>query len=67
MLSKTNKRLINFGLFRIIMNYGGRTAFAMMEQHDRALCQLDAYDKVSLLVDSSKSWKIPKSVACLGK
>lgn len=48
---------------KIIMDYVGRAifvkTFAIVEQCDRALCQHDATDFVSLLVDSSKSLKVP--------
>jgi hypothetical protein len=45
------------------MEFGGwatlTKVFAIVEQCDRALHQHDATDLVSLLVDSSKSQKIP--------
>ena len=44
------------------MDFGGRTThvkpFAIVEMHDRPLCQYEAIDLMSLLVDSSKSRKI---------
>ena len=53
------------------MEYGGRAtlaeAFAIVEQCDRALCQHDATDLVSLLVDSSKSRKAPAATAGLAE
>ena len=62
-LSKIDKCLIDLALFRIIMNYGGRTTlaevFAIVEQCDRDLCQYDATDLVFMLVDSSKTRKVP--------
>ena len=60
-LSKIDKRLLDLALPKIIMKFGGRTtvaeAFAIVGQCDRALCQHDATDLVSFLVDSSKSRK----------
>ena len=38
-----------------------------MEQCDRALCQHDATDLVSLLVDSSKSRKVPVATTGLAE
>ena len=53
------------------MEFGGRAtlaeAFAIVEQCDRALCQHDATDLVSLLVDSSKSRKAPVATAGLAE
>lgn len=40
-------------------------AFAIGEQCDRALCQYDVIDLLSLLVDSSKSRKTPVATAWL--
>ena len=61
-LSKIDKHLIDLALSKIIMNYGGRAilanASAVVEQCDRGLCQYDAINLMSLLVDSSKFWKI---------
>lgn len=57
-----DERLIDLVLPRIIMDYGGQAiltkAFVVVEQCDRALCQHDVIDLVTLLVDSSKFWKI---------
>ena len=68
-LSKINKRLIDLALPMIVMAYGGRTilaeVFTILEQCDHALCQHDATDLVSLLVNSSKSQKVP--IAAVGK
>ena len=68
-LSKIDKRLLDLTLPRIIMEFGGRTtlaeAFAIVEHCDRTLCQHDAIDLVSLLVDSSKSRKAPVAIAGL--
>ena len=62
-LLKINKCLIDLALPRIIIYYGGWTtlaeAFAIVEQCDRALCQHDATNLVSILADSSKSRKVP--------
>jgi hypothetical protein len=67
-LSKIDKHLLDLALPRIIMEFGGRTTlaetFVIVEQCDRALYQHDAIDLVSLLVDSSKSRKVP--VAAVG-
>ena len=67
-LSRIGKCLLDLALPRIIMEFGGRTTltetFAIMEQCDRALCQHDATDLVSLLVNSSKSSKAP--IATIG-
>ena len=41
--------------------------FVIIEQCDRALCQHDATDLMSMLVDSRKSWKVPIGVAGLAK
>jgi hypothetical protein len=53
------------------MKFGGRAtfaeAFAIVEQCDRVLCQHNAIDLVSLLVDSSKSRKVPVAVAGLAE
>ena len=53
------------------MEFGGRTtlakAFAIVEQCDRTLCQHDATDLVSLLVDSSKFRKAPVATARLAE
>ena len=61
-LSKIDKHLIDLVLPKIIMDYGGQTilaeAFAIVKQYDRALCQHDTTDLVSMLVDSSKSRKV---------
>ena len=55
----------------IIMEFGGRAtlaeAFANVEQCDRALCQHNATDLVSLLVDSSKSRKVLVAAARLAE
>ena len=60
-LSKIEKCLLDLTLPRIIMEFGGHTtlaeAFAIVKQCDDTLCQYDATDLVSLLVDSSKSGK----------
>ena len=57
-LSKIYKRLLDLALPKIIMKFGSRAilaeAFAIVEQCDRVLCQHNATDLVSLLVDSSK-------------
>ena len=62
-LSKIYKHLIKLALPKIIMKYGGRTsfteAFAIVEQCNHTLCQFDASDLVSLLMDSSKFRKVP--------
>ena len=56
-LSKIDKCLLDLALPRIIMEFGGQEtlaeALAIVEQCDRALCQHNATDLVSLLVDSS--------------
>ena len=61
-LSKIDKDLLDLALPRIIMEFGGRAtlveAFAIVEQCDRAFCQHDATDLVSLLVDSRKSRRV---------
>jgi hypothetical protein len=58
-LSKIDKRLLNLALSKIIMEFGGRStlaeAFAIVEQCDCVLCQHDATDLVTLLVDFSES------------
>ena len=58
-LSKIDKRLLNMALHMIIMEFGGRTtlveAFAVVEQCDRALCQHDATNLVSLLVEPQRA------------
>jgi hypothetical protein len=68
-LSKIDKFLLDLVLSKIIMEYNGRAtlveAFAIVEQCDRVLCQHDATDLVSLLVDSSKSRKAPVAAAGL--
>ena len=60
-LSKIGKRLLDLALPMIIMEFGGRAtlaeAFIIVKQCDCALCQHDATDLVSLLVDFSKSRK----------
>jgi hypothetical protein len=57
-LSKIDKRLLDLTLPGIIMEFGGRAtlaeAFDVVEQCDRALCQHDATELMSLLVDSNK-------------
>ena len=62
-LSNIDKRLLDLALPRIKMDYGGQItfseAFAIIEQYNRALCEHNATDLVSLLVDSSKSRKAP--------
>ena len=66
-LSKIDKRLFDLALPMIIMEFDGRAtlveAFAVVEQCDRALCQYDAIDLASLLVDSSKPRKAPITTA----
>ena len=53
------------------MNYDGRATlveiFTIVEQCDRALCQHDVTDLVSLLVDSSKFRKVPVAAAGLAE
>ena len=70
-LLKINKRLLDLALPKIIMEFGGRVtfaeAFAIVEQYDRALYQHNATDLVSLLADSSKSWKAPIATARLAE
>ena len=70
-LSRIDKRLLDLTLLRIIMEFGGRAtfveAFAIVEECDRALCQHDATDLVSLLVDSSKFRKAPAAAAGLAE
>jgi hypothetical protein len=70
-LSKIDKRLLDLALPRIIMEFGGRTtlaeAFAIVGQYDRALCQHDVTDLVSLLVDSSKPRKARVAAAGLAE
>ena len=55
----------------IIMDYGSRTtpteALTIVEQCNRALCQHDATDLVSMLVDSNKSDKVPVAVVKLAE
>ena len=62
-LSKIDKCLLDLALPRIIMEFGGRATladtFTVVELYDRALCQHDAIDLVSLLVDSSKPRRAP--------
>ena len=66
-LLKIDKRLFDLALLKIIMEFGGRTtlaeAFTVVEQCDCALCQYDATDLVSLLVDSSKPGRFPVTTA----
>ena len=53
------------------MEFGGRAtfveAFAIMKQCDHVLCEHDATDLVSLLVDSSKFQKAPVATAGLAE
>ena len=67
-LSMIDKCIMDLALPMIIMEFGGQAtlaeAFAIVEQCDRALCQYNATDLVSLLVDSSRSRKA--SVAATG-
>ena len=55
----------------IIMNYDGQVIFAesfvIVEERYHALCQHNATDLVSMLVDSSKSWKVLVAATELAK
>ena len=57
--SKIDKRIIDLILLKIIMDFHWRATlakiFAVVKQCDGALCQNDATDLVSLLMDSRKS------------
>jgi hypothetical protein len=68
---KIDKRLLDLALPRIIMEFGGRAtlveAFTMVEQCDHPLCQHDAIDLVSLLVDSSKLRRAPLTTTGLAE
>ena len=70
-LSKIDKCLIDLALPRIIMHYGGRMtlaeAFEVVEQCDRVLYQHDVTYLVSLLMDSSKSQKVPTAATGLAE
>lgn len=61
-LAKIDKRLLDLTLSKIIMDYGGWTifakTFAVVEYYDLALCQHDATDLVSLLMDYSEYQRI---------
>ena len=61
LLLNIDKHLCDLVLPRIIINYGGRTTFeevfTIVKQCDRVLCQHDATNLVSLLVDISKTRK----------
>jgi hypothetical protein len=70
-LSKIDKRLLDLVLPKIVMEFDGRAtlaeAFAVVEQCDCALCQHEATDLVSLLVDSSKPQRASVTIARLAE
>lgn len=70
-LLKIDKRLIYLALPNIIMDYGRWTtlveAFAIVEQCESCLEQHDATDLVSMIIDSSKSRKVPVVVVELAE
>ena len=69
--SKIDKRLIDLVLPMIIMEFGGRAtlaeAFAVVDLCDRALCQHNANDLVSLLMNSSKPRRTQVTTARLAE
>ena len=70
-LSNIDKRLIALALPMIIMDHNGQAIFAedfaIVEHCDRALCQHNATEMVSMLVDSSKSEKVPVAATGLAE
>ena len=60
-LSKIDIRLLDLATPKIIIHYEGRAtlaqAFREVHRCDRTLCQHDATDMVSLMIEASKSKK----------
>nr|PNR34065.1 hypothetical protein PHYPA_023881 [Physcomitrium patens] len=61
-LSKIDKRLLDLAIPRITFNYGSKAilaqTFVEVEKYNKALCQYDAIDIVTWMMDVSKSKKM---------